>query len=449
MALREGQIYPAQITGYSSDGAGIARIDGMAVFVRDSVRGEVAEVLIEYIGHNAALGRTSAILQPSPARREPDCIYYGQCGGCQFRHMSYQEELKAKRLRVQDALARIGGTPLSVEVIHGATDTSRYRNKVQLPVGQNAIGYYARRTHRVVDIHDCLLQPESDCACQTALRSWMAQYQVPAYDKRSGQGLVRHLFLRTNQAGETLCCVVANGRSLPHERELTEMLREAVPGLVGVVLSVNRAKTNVILGRKFRTLWGQNWLEEALLGKVFRLSLPSFFQVNQPQCEVLYRRVLDFAALTGKELVVDLYCGIGSISLCLAEQAGQVVGVEMIPQAVADAMENARRNGLSQKTHFQCGDAARLSAQFRQEGIRPQVVVVDPPRKGLAPEVVDAIAGMGPDRVVYVSCDPATLARDVKRFSALGYQAQRAEAVDLFPRTAHVETVVLLQRGSS
>ena len=444
--LKEGGIYPAVIEGYASGGEGVARIGGMAVFVKGALRGERAQVLIEHIGHSAAWGRVERLTEPAPARTEPDCPYYGNCGGCQFRHMAYEEELEAKRRRVEDALLRIGGVNLPVSVIHGASNTQRYRNKVQFPVAEGAIGYYRGRSHQVVDIDDCLLQPEPVTACRAAVKVWMERFHIPAYDERTGKGLVRHLFLRTNRMGDALCCVVANGKTLPHETELVDGLRAAAPGLTGVVLSVNTRKTNVILGQELFTLWGRDWLEEELCGHTFRLSAPSFFQVNRAQTEVLYRRALDFAGLTGGETVVELYCGIGTISLTLAPQAGQVIGVEVVPQAVEDARENALRNGLAHKTHFECGDAAGLAAELAGGGVRPDIVVVDPPRKGLAPEVVDAVAEMAPDRVVYVSCDPATLARDVKRFGALGYAPARAEAVDLFPRTAHVETVVLMSR---
>ncbi len=444
--LKEGNTYSAVIDGYASGGEGVARIDGMAVFVKGALRGERAEVFIEHVGHSAAWGRVARLIEPSPARIEPDCPYYGSCGGCQFRHMTYAEELEAKRRRVEDALRRIGGAELPVPVIYGAENTLRYRNKVQFPVADGAIGYYQGRTHRVVDIEDCLLQPELDTVCRAAMKEWMEQYHVPAYSEKTGKGLVRHLFLRTNSAGEALCCVVANGDQLPHEEELVGCLRAAAPTLGGVVLSVNTRKTNVILGTEYRTLWGRDWLEEELCGHRFRLSVPSFFQVDRAQAEVLYGRALEFAGLTGSETVVELYCGIGTISLTLAERAKQVIGVEAVPQAVADARENARRNGLEGKAQFECGDAGELAAKLERKGVRPHVVVVDPPRKGLAVEVTDTIARMAPERVVYVSCDPATLARDVKRFAALGYEARRAEAVDLFPRTAHVETVVLMSR---
>lgn len=444
--LKEGKIYPAVIEGYASGGEGVARIEGMAVFVKGAIRGERGSVFIDHIGRSAAWGHIHKLLEPSPARVEPDCPYYGACGGCQFRHMTYAEELEAKRRRVEDALRRIGGVDLAVPVIYGAENTYRYRNKVQFPVSAGAIGYYRGGTHQVVDIQDCLLQPELDTACRAAVKGWMERFSVPAYDERTGKGLLRHLFLRTNSAGEALCCVVVNGTKLPSQEELVEALRTAAPRLAGVVLSVNTRKTNVILGGELHVLWGRDWLEEELCGHRFRLSVPSFFQVNRAQTQVLYRRVLDFAALTGTETVVELYCGIGTISLTLAERAGRVIGVEAVPQAVSDARENARRNGLADKTRFECGDAADLAIRLEQEGIRPDVAVVDPPRKGLVPQVVDAIARMAPSRVVYVSCDPATLARDVQRFAQLGYRPVRAEAIDLFPRTQHVETVVCLGR---
>lgn len=446
MALEEGKTYSAHIEGYASDGTGVARVDGMVVFVHGAIRGEEAEICIEHVGHNAAWAHIAALTAPSPARQAPDCPHYGQCGGCQFRHMTYEEELVAKRQRVEDALHRLGGLDLPVSAIHGARDIQGYRNKVQFPVSRDGIGYYRARTHQVIDIPHCLLQPQVDSICRQVVADWMKQYHIPPYQEKTGKGLVRHVYLRTNQAGEVLCCLIVNGKQLPHADELVAALRAAVPTLVGVVLSVNTRKTNVILGTEYHTLWGRDTLEETLCGHTFRLSVPSFFQINQPQTQVLYSRAVEFAGLTGTETVVDLYCGIGTISLAMAEHAAHVIGVEVVPQAIEDAKENARRNGLADKTRFLCGDASQLALQLEQEGITPDVVVVDPPRKGLAPDVVDTIARMNPALVVYVSCDPATLGRDLKRFAALGYTAQRAEAVDLFPRTAHIESVVLLSR---
>ncbi len=448
--LEKNKIYRARIEGYSSEGLGVAHINGQVVFVHRAVRGEECDILVLKVLKNTAFGKVVSVEKPSAHRQEPDCPYYGKCGGCDFRHMDYEEELWAKRQRVQDAITRVGGAAVTVDTIHGATATERYRNKVQFPVGDgSAIGFYQARTHRVVDVEDCLLQPMDAARIRQVVHGYLSTYHIPSYDERTSKGLLRHLYVRTNRAGESLCCLLVNGEELPHEAELVEVLRQSVPHLRGVVLGVNRKRNNVILGDSYRTLWGEDYLEETLCGHSFRLSVPSFFQINRDQTEVLYGRALDFAGLTGTETVVDLYCGIGTISLTMAEKAGQVIGVEVVPEAIEDAKENARRNGLAHKTRFECGDASQLAFQLEKEGVRPDVVVVDPPRKGLAGDVVETIARMAPRRVVYVSCDPATMGRDVKRFAALGYQAQRAEAVDLFPRTAHVESVVLLTKSEN
>ena len=444
--MEEGRVYRVEIQGCAADGAGVARVDGMVLFVERAIRGEVVDAQVDHVGHSAAWGHMTALVEPSPARQSPDCPYYDQCGGCRFRHMDYAQELEEKRLRVEDALGRLGGCDLPVATIWGARDQLRYRNKVQFPVGPGpAVGFYRARSHAVVDVADCLLQPAAAARCRAALVEWMKRWSVPPYREKDHTGLVRHLYLRFNAAGESLCCLLVNGGSLPHEKELVAALRQAEPGLVGVVLGSNTRRTNVILGERYRLLWGQDYLEETLCGHSFRLSVPSFFQVNRAQTEVLYGRALEFAALTGKETVLDLYCGIGTISLCLARRAGRVIGAEIVPQAIEDARANAARNGVDNAEFF-CGDASAVAARLAGEGLRPQVVVVDPPRKGLAADVVDTIAAMAPERVVYVSCDPATLGRDLGRFRPLGYCPVRAEAVDLFPRTAHVETVVSLVR---
>ena len=443
---QSGELYTAEVEGYSSEGLGVVHIGGEAVFVPRAVRGETVDVRITRRMKTCALGEIAEIRTPSPERREPDCPLYGVCGGCDFRHMSYREELWAKRARVQDALSRIGGLEVRVEEILGAAEPLRYRNKGQYPVGADgAVGFYRARSHSVVPVETCLLQtPQSDDTAR-AVGEWMRRYRVPPYDERTGKGLVRHVYVRVNAAGESLCCVLANGRQLPREAELAAYVLRAAPRTVGVVLGTNTARNNVILGDRYRTLWGRDYLTDALCGFTFRLSVPSFYQVNRAQAEVLYGKALEFAGLTGKETVLDLYCGIGTITLCLARQAKRIVGAEIVPEAVRDARENAARNGASNAEFF-CGDAKDAAEKFASEGLRPDVVTVDPPRKGLAPEVADAIAAMGPARIVYVSCDPATLARDAKRLTSLGYAAVRAAAVDLFPGTKHVETVVLMSR---
>lgn len=444
-ALEKNNIYTARIEGYSSEGLGIARIDGQVVFVHGAVRGELCRILVMKVLKNAAFGKVTELLEPSPERREPDCPYYGRCGGCDFRHLSYREELWAKRQRVQDALTRLGGSDVEVEEILGAADPLYYRNKSQYPVSAGKVGFYRARTHDVVDIERCLIQkPQADAAA-AALRDYMRDFAVPSYDEKTGRGLLRHLYVRTNRRGESLVCVLANGERLPREEELVGRLRRAVPDCVGVVLGVNTRRGNTILGERYRTLWGADTLEDELCGLTFRLSVPSFYQVNRDQAEVLYRKAAEYAGLTGGELVVDLYCGAGTITQVMAGGAGRVIGAEIVPEAIEDARENARRNGI-ENVEFFCGDAAQLAADFAGRGLRPDVICVDPPRKGLAPEVIAAAAQMAPQRVVYVSCDPGTLGRDVKRFAEYGYRVQRTAACDLFPGTRHVETVCLLSK---
>ena len=446
---RKNAVHTVEVTGYTAEGLGVARLEGRVIFIPGTIRGESWQVQLLKVRTNVAWAKGVKLLVPSPERLEPDCPLAGRCGGCQYRHMTYREELEAKRQRVQDALTRVGGASLELPPVLGAELPLRYRNKVQFPVARErqglAVGYYRARSHDVLDVEDCLLQPEGVTALRRAFKNWMERYRVPAYDEGSGSGLIRHLYVRTNQKGEALCCVVANGRRIPHAPELVQALRQAEPALAGLVLNTNTRDTNVILGPDYRTVWGQDFLEEELCGMTFRLSVPSFFQINRAQTERLYEKALEFAALTGQETVLDLYCGIGTISLALARRAGQVIGAEIVPEAIEDAEANARRNGVA-NVRFLCGDAGQAAFQLAQEGVRPQVICVDPPRKGLAPEVPEVLASMVPERIVYVSCDPATLARDVKRFGALGYQAEQAQAVDLFPRTQHVETIVLLGR---
>ena len=447
MAAKKNEQHPLRIEGYGSAGEGGARLEGQAVFVKGALAGEICQVQLLKVGKSAAWGRVTQVLTPVPGRQSPDCPRYPRCGGCQLRHMTYAEELRFKRQKVQDALQRIGGWTGRVEKIHGAEAPDRYRNKIQFPVADGPrVGFFRARSHEVIDAEDCLLQPLAATRLREAFKLWMERYQVPAYDERVHGGLIRHFYVRVNQRGQSLCAVIANGTDLPHQEELVQALRRAEPDLAGVVLSVNQEKTNVILGKTHRCLWGRDYLEDTLCGLTFRLSVPSFYQVNREQAEVLYGRALAFAGLTGRETVLDLYCGIGTITLVMARQAGRAIGAEVIPAAVEDAKANAARNGVT-NAEFLCADAAQAAQTLADRGLRPDVICVDPPRKGLAPAVIDAIVQMAPQRLVYVSCDPATLARDVKRMEEQGYVLQRAEAVDLFPRTAHVETVVLLSKG--
>lgn len=445
--LKKNDTVTAVITGYDSQGLGVARVDGQVVFVHGGIRGERCGVLILKVLKNAAFGKVVAVQEPSPHRVEPDCPHYRRCGGCAFRHVDYGEELWAKRQRVQDALQRIGGWDGEVEGILPAPDPARYRNKSLHPVGRDgAVGFYRARSHDVENVEDCLLLQGTANGAAEGLRRYLRECDVSCYDEERHTGLVRHLFTRTNAKGQCLICVVVNGEMLPSEGQLVECLRQAVPSCVGVVLGVNTRPGNAVLGEKFRTLWGRDTLTDTLCGMAFDLSVPSFYQVNRAQAERLYETAAEYAGLTGTETVLDLYCGAGTITSVMARQCARAIGAEIVPQAVENARANAKRNGLA-NAEFLLGDAAHMAQKCAAEGLRPDVICVDPPRKGLAPEVIDAVAEMAPRRVVYVSCDPATLGRDVKRFAEKGYAVQRAAAVDMFPRTAHVESVVKLTRA--
>lgn len=445
-SLQRGNICTGTVEGYSSEGLGVVRLDGAVVFVPRAVRGETIDLRITKVMKSSCAGEIVKIHTPSPERAAPECPYFGRCGGCDFQHLSYPEELWAKRRRVQDALKRLGGADVPVEEILGAKEPAHYRNKSQYPVGPDgSIGFYRARSHEVVPIGRCLIQSEVSDRTAGAVGDWMRRYKVSAYDESTGRGLVRHIYVRVNAAGESLCCVVANAKQLPREPELAALIQAAAPRTVGVVLNTNTRPGNVVLGDKYRTVWGRDYLMDTLCGLEFKLSVPSFYQVNRAQAESLYNKALEYAGLTGRETVLDLYCGTGTITLCLARRAKRALGAEIVPPAVADARENAARNGI-ENAEFFCADAAAAAARLEAQGPRPDVVTVDPPRKGLSPEVIASIAGMGPERVVYVSCDPATLGRDVKIFAGFGYRADRACAVDMFPGTRHVEAVVLLSK---
>ena len=444
MELAKNQEHTVTIEGYGEGGMGVARIDGRVVFVHGALRGEKCRVLILKTLKSVAFAKVLEVIEPSSERITPDCPYFPRCGGCTYRHIRYEEELRLKKQRVQDNLSRIGGSDVTVEEILGAQDTLRYRNKAQYPVSKDgAVGFYRARTHEVIECEHCLLvKPEADAAAE-ALREYMQSCRVAGYDEKTGRGLVRHLYIRSNAAGESLVCVLVNGDKLPKEDRLVTLLRDACPKCAGIVLGTNTKKGNAILGDRYRTLWGSDRLEDTLCGKTFRLSVPSFYQVNRIQAERLYAKAIEFAGLTGQETVLDLYCGAGTITLALSDHAKKVLGAEIVPEAIDDARENAARNGVKNAEFF-CGDASDVAKKLARENLRPDVITVDPPRKGLAADVVEIIAEMQPGRVVYVSCDSATMARDVKRLADLGYTAQRACAVDMFPRADHVETVVLL-----
>ncbi len=449
--LKKNEIYPVKITGYTAEGLGVCRIDGQVVFVHGALEGEEADIKILKVGKSEAYGKIETLKTISPHRITPDCPYDKFCGGCALRHMSYEEECRMKAQRVRDALTRIGGVDPGEVPILAAENTENYRNKAIFPVGivdgQADAGFYRARTHDLIPTETCKIQSLDAAAIRTAAVSWMRDYHIPVYDETEHHGLVRHIYVRNAfGTGQVMACLVVNGSSVPHETELVQRLRDAVPGLTTVVLCENTRKGNAILGTKFRTLFGPGTIDDTLCGLTFRLSPRSFYQVNRQQAQRLYELAISRAELKKTDTVLDLYCGTGTITLCMAKACGKAIGVEIIDAAIADAKENAVRNHI-ENAEFFCADAGTAAKKLAEDGIRPDVITVDPPRKGLSPDVVEAIDQMSPRRVVYISCDPATLARDVKRFSEVGYELKSADAADLFPRCAHVESVVVLQRA--
>lgn len=446
--MKVNDIYKAKVTGFTSEGLGVCRVEGCAVFVANAVPEEEYEIRITHVGKTAAYGKIEKLLERSPHRVNRLCPYAKQCGGCDFWHMDYETECAIKAQRVMDALNRLGGQNLTELPITGGKTCIGYRNKAQYPMGSGKkhpeAGFYQKGTHKIVPIDRCLIQPEYADLAKKTVMEWVNTYRIPVYEEKSHTGLLRHIFVRYGAAsGEVLVCLVVNGKRLPRERELTDLLREKIPGLKSVALNVNTAKGNRVLGEETRILWGSDAIEDTLCGLKFRISPRSFYQVNRDQAELLYGKALKAADLHGTETVLDLYCGTGTITLCLAGKAKTVIGVEVVDAAIEDAKENARRNGI-ENARFFCADAGQAAQKLWEEGIKPDVIVVDPPRKGLSADVIDAIVKMSPDRVVYVSCDPATLARDVKLLMERGYALTHAEAVDMFPRCSHVETVVCL-----
>ena len=448
--MQKHETYKVQITDLTAEGAGVARIDGQVVFVPGVIPGELCQIRIDHIGRSCAYASLVKVETASEHRVKPACRYFGSCGGCTFWHMDYACELEAKRQRVVDALLRIGGVSFPDLQITGSEAMTGYRNKVQFPVqAQNkkaVAGFYKAGSHTVIPITDCKIQPACAESVRKAVLSWMEQEKISAYDEKAHRGMVRHIYLRCGKVtGEILVCLVANCDALPKKESLVQTLRKAVPEITSIVINYNTKKSNVILAERYETLYGSGTLEDELCGLRFRLSPAAFYQVNHDQAEKLYEKAIAFAELTGKETVLDLYCGSGTITLCLAKHAKNVIGVEIVDAAIRDAKENAARNGITNAEFF-CADAGQAAARFAEAGTQPDVIVIDPPRKGVSEEVIEAMAKMDPERIVYVSCDPATLARDVKRLQEKGYRAQKAHAFDLFPRCAHVESVVLLTK---
>ena len=456
--MKKDDIVRMKIKDISSEGLGIGHADGIAVFVKDTVIGDEIEAKIIKMKKTYGFGRLTELLTPSPERTLTRCPVARQCGGCQIQAMSYEAQLQFKQQKVRNNLSRLGGFSEELldqvmEPVMGMEDPWRYRNKAQFPVGTDRdgnliAGFYAGRTHRIIDNRDCVLGVEQNQQILELVLAHMRKHHIPAYNEETGKGLIRHVMTRCGfHTGQIMVCLVINGEHIPAEQKLAETLRQ-IPGMTSIVLNTNKENTNVILGRSCRTLWGQDYIEDMIGNVRYQISPLSFYQVNPVQTERLYGTALEYADLKGEETVWDLYCGIGTISLFLAQKAGKVYGVEIVPEAIADAKRNAALNGFS-NTEFYVGRAEEvLPEKYKNEGIRADVIVIDPPRKGCDEKVLNTMVQMAPERIVYVSCDSATLARDLKYLCEHGYELKRVRPTDMFPHSVHVETVVLMSRVS-
>ena len=451
--LKKNESIILEIQSVTSEGSGLGRYEGMAVFVPGAAPGDRLAVKIVKVLSSYCYGIIQEILSPGPGRISPACPVCRRCGGCSLQHLSYQEELRIKKQWIADAVSRIGGLSLPVEGVLPSPQVTGYRNKAQYPIGKGPegtfCGFYAPRSHNIVPYSDCLLQPPFFSDILQAVCRYIDQSGQQPYNEQTGTGLFRHLYLRWGEAsGQVMVCLVVNGERIPQVQLLVSMILAACPSVTSILLNRNTKRTNVILGGETQVLYGEPCIRDTLAGVEVEISPLSFYQVNHQGAELLYRQAAELAQLSPDDVLLDLYCGAGTIGLSMARQVRELVGVEVVESAVRDARQNARRNGIL-NARFLCADAGAAAARLEAEGLRPTVVVLDPPRKGCDAATLAAVARMGPKRVVMVSCNPATMARDLAALQKAGYRPQLAQPVDMFPRTAHVETIVLLQRENS
>lgn len=448
--LNKNQDIRLTITALMNEGSGVGRYGGQAVFVSSTAVGDEIECHIIKAKKNYAVGKLTKIITPSPDRIEPDCPVYSRCGGCSYRHISYEAECRVKEQNVADSFKRIGSLDVTVKPIIPAESCSRYRNKAQYPVGMNngrlEIGFFAPFSHRVADCPDCKLQPEEFSDITSAFRTWITKYSIPVYDENTHSGVIRHIYIRKAFAtGEIVVTVVVNAEKVPKKDELITELLKSDGNIVGICVDYNTDRTNVIMSCKCECIWGREYIEDVLCSVKIRISPLAFYQVNRTMAELLYKKAAEYARLTPDTVLLDLYCGAGTIGLSMADKVKEVIGAELIPEAVENAKTNAEINGIK-NVRFICADAAAAAKTLEKENLKPDVVILDPPRKGCSRDLIETVVKMNPDRIVYVSCDHATLARDCAVFDSLGYETVEATPADLFPRTVHVETVALLSK---
>ena len=450
--MKKDDLIELTIEDLGVDGEGIGKVDGMAIFVKDAVPGDRVQAKVMKMKKSYGYARLMQVLDPSPERTESRCAFARQCGGCQLQAMTYEAQLDFKAKKVWNHLIRIGGlTDLAKPEIIGMDDPWRYRNKAQFPFGTDkegnpVTGFYAARSHNIIPCTECWLGVEENKVILEKILDHLKTYHISTYDEVSGKGLLRHVLIRKGfTTGEVMVCLILNGRTMPKLTELVDSLRE-VPGMTSITINVNTKNTNVIMGTEMIFVWGQDYITDCIGNIKYQISQLSFYQVNPVQTKKLYETALEYADLKGNETVWDLYCGIGTISLFLAQKAGKVYGVEIVPQAIHDARQNAKLNGIENAEFFVGKAEEVLPEKYEKEGIYADVIVVDPPRKGCDTAALETMVKMKPERIVYVSCDSATLARDVKWLGERGYEVKKVKACDMFPGTVHVETVCLLSK---
>lgn len=448
--LKKNDDIELDIEGFTSEGSGVGHYNGQAVFVSGAAAGDRIECHIIKAKKNYAIGKISSILKASQDRIIPDCPVFPACGGCQYRHILYEAEKQLKTRKVADAFKRIGHLDIVPSDTVGADAPDRYRNKAQYPVqitdGKLTAGFYAPFSHRVTDCRDCLLHPEEFRTVLDATASWIKNNKVTSYDEKTGNGLLRHIYIRKAfGTDEIMVCLIINGSSIPAQDEFIKKITSKIPAVKTIVLNTNREKTNVITGKKCTVIYGKGYIEDILCGKRFRISPLSFYQVNHAQAQKLYAQATEFAITDKTETVLDMYCGAGTIGLSMSDKVKNLIGVEIVPEAIEDAKINAKLNNVN-NARFICADASEAAEKLKKEGIRPDTVILDPPRKGCDEALLHTVNSMSPERIVYISCDPATLARDCAVLDTLGYHVREAVPFDLFPRTVHVETAALLTK---
>jgi len=452
--VEKNKEYILDIVGIGYEGEGIAKIEGFPIFIEGAIIGEKVKVLIVQAKKSYAYGKLLEVIEASEDRVEPPCKYFKRCGGCTIQHMNYKKQLEFKHERVKDCVSKLGG--LSKDLVKfpiGMDVPYRYRNKVQLPVGlvdgKLSIGFYAPRSHNIIDMETCLIQDEVADKVASIVRAWMEKNSIKAGSVNGGfnkNGEIRHIVIRRGfTTNEVMVVIVSTKNTLTCKDELIEELKANVDGLKSVILNVNKEATNVILGEKCITLWGEDAITDYIGEFKFNISPKSFFQVNPKQTDILYHKALEYAALTGEETVFDAYCGTGTITLFLSQKAKKVYGVEVIESAIENAKANAKENNI-ENAEFLIGKAEEIIPNLVAEGVKPEVIVVDPPRKGCDIKLLDSIGEVQPERIVYVSCDPSTLSRDLKILTEKGYEVVEVQPVDMFPQTSHIESVVLLKR---